>query len=552
MTQYQMPLSDTMKNNIDVILNEDYTVGWGQVWHHSGINITKRPASSIMNIEVTYHGRNVNTDEDFELTPTEVTRINIMQNFEETYGDEISMICTFTPEQLLTMLDNYRNLNCTVIIREQNPTSFFINYSEPILERTYKAVFKDKELRKRLSKKALVPDTELEKNGEQQDQSFSNIEIQLVEEGAYLLRKKKFNFQARDVTVRDTICYLAQCCDIKKISIIDPDNTVKYKNMVIPPQQTFTSCMNFLQDYYGIYEKGLGYYYTDEVLYVYPIYETKPTTPESAHLYYAGAGSSSGSKIFHAFSDKVCHIVISSTPVVQDLVDGGVENFGNTIMFQHADRIIDLASTIGEGNDSTNARMGLGKIDLKESNTSLYGFKDDNFGMMDEVYTQMYQFDDSNQYKYRSKMNAYRRSLVGVQWKVGQPFIFKPGYLLHWHFDGEDTSRRAQGSLVGNSSEYQTRSGVCQRVTYDLRPTKSKEGNNNYMYTCNADVVLSIEFEPGKIPEKKKTNTSGVVGSAISSLLDRTTIDDTIMDGVNNIKKQATSVLNSVKGLFDW
>lgn len=549
MAQYQMPLSYTMKTNIDTILNQDYDVGWGMVWRNSGINITKRPTSSIMDVELTLHGRNVNTDADFELTPSEVTRINISQDFEEAYCDDITVVCTFTPEQLLTVLDNYRNLKCTLTLRERDPISFWIKYTDPVYKETFMVVMKDKDLRKRVSKESLVPNTEYEKNSEHQEQMFSNIEFQLIKEEAYLLRKKKFNFQARKVSVRDTICFLAQSCNIKKISLIDPDNKEVYENMIIPPQHTFISCMKFLQDYYGVYEKGMGYYFTGDVLYVYPIYETKPSTPESAHLYLAGPDSTSGSKIFHAFSDKVCHIVIGSTPVVTDLVDGGLENYGNSRLFHHADRIIDRYSTIGEGADSEKAKLGLGKIDIKEPNTSMYSFSEDNMGIEDGAYNPVYTFDDGNQYKFRSEMNSYKRSLIGVQWKVAQPGIFKPGYLLYWHFDGEDPKRRVQGSLFGNSSEYQTRSGVCQRVTYDIRPVKSKEGSQNYPYSCNADLILSIEFEPGKIPKKKETNTSIVTASAFSSLFSDSS-DNKWWSGVSALKSLADKTINHNNGLF--
>ena len=459
-----MPISRIMKNNIDAILNEDYKIGWGETRNQSDIHITKRPKSSIMLIEVKFFGQDPKRLIPFELTPTEVTRISISQNFEESYCDDITVVCTLTPTELLSILDNYRNLKCKITMYEKNPFYNYVNYREPIYDREFRVIMKDKELRKRVSKQALIPDNKLDENGEHHDQSFSNIEFQLIEEEAYLVRKKKFNFQARDVTVRDIIMYMAQCCDVSNICIVDPDNKTKMTNVIIPPQQTFSSCMEYIQDRYGVYEKGLGYYIMDGTFYVYPIYETQPTTPESAHLYYAGPDNSSGSKIFHAFSDKVCHVVVNSTPVIKDLVDGGIENFGNAILFQNADRIIDLQSTIGEGEGDEASRLGMGKIDLKEPNTVMYGFKEDDTGIMDNVYTVTYVFDDNNKYKLKSALHGYRRSIIGIKWNVAVPCIFKPGYLLYYHYDSEDTSRREQDEDFGNSSMYTTRKGVCQYI----------------------------------------------------------------------------------------
>jgi hypothetical protein len=140
-------------------------------------------------------------------------------------------------------------------------------------------------------------------------------------------------------------------------------------------------------------------------------------------------------------------------------------------------------------------------------------------------------------------MNMYRRLLIGVKWNIAHPCIFKPGYLLHWHFDGEDISRREQGSEVAASYEYQTRDGICQRVVYDIRPIKAKDSSDGYAYSCNADMVLSVEFEQGKKTQDKPTNTSAVTDTAMSPISQLT---QSVSNFVNDINP-----LNKVKGLFD-
>ena len=566
MSQQRMPLSETMQHNIDTILNKEYGLGAGP-WG-SGINITERPSTTIVDFECKFHGKYKDTGEDFTFEPQQINKLVIEQNFTESYGDNISLILTLTPIQLITILDNYRGLDCTILLKPREVESEYIDNATLIMDKTYKVVIKDKELRKRLSKKAIIPDSKMDETNEHKEQMFDNVEFQLITETDYLLRKKQFNFISRDSTLKDVILFMAQCCDIKQVCITEPDNKTVYKNLIIPPQHTFASALEFLQDYYGVYSKGLSYYYTNDILYVYPTYETKPTTPESAHLYYAGQNSLQGSKIYHAWSDDVCHIVISSTPVLKDLVDGGIENYGNALTFQHADRIIDLESTIGEGEGSQNARMGLGKLDLKEPNTSVFSFESSDTGISDDAYSNKFKFDDSNQYKFKSEMYGFRRTLIYTKWQNAVPFLFTPGYLIHWHYDGEDTSKRSKGdtSIANNSSskivetksasgliqdnhqgeeippvysdsyEYMTRDGICASVTYTIAPAGSRTSKRAF-FSCNAEIQLSIEYEPAKEETVASKNTSLVGGSSQTTPTDTVSIAGKSMETTSDFWK---------------
>ncbi len=522
MAQHVIPISDIMKSNIDTILNSDYDLGSNE--NYSGISITERPSTCIVDIECKIHGRTKETDEDFSFEPYSITKLVIDQQFGLNYSDNISLVLTLTPMQLLSMLDNYRDLKCTILIKPREIETEYIDDTTLYLDKTYLVLLKDKELRKRLPKKAIVPDTLLDKNNEHSDQMFDNVEVQLITESEYLLRKKQFNFIARDTTVKDVILFIAQSCDIPQVCMTEPDNTKTYTNIVIPPRHTFSTCMDFLQNYYGIYNKGLSYYYMDDTLYVYPAYETQPTTPESAHLYYGGQNAFLGNKIYHAMSDDIAHVVINTTPVIKDLIDGGIENYGNAISFQHSDRIVDLISTIGEGSSSAAAKIGLGALDIKEPNTSIFAFESTDSGISEDVYSERFQFDDANSYKYKSELYGFRRTILATSWQNAVLTIFKPGYLLHWHYDGEDTSRQQvseeyaaateDGELqvdyveptYSDSSEYMSRDGICESVTYTFLMAGARTAKRHY-YACTADMILSLQYEPAKVEEETTTTT---------------------------------------------
>lgn len=516
MSQYRMPISETMKKNIDSVINTDYELG--VVYQQSGIKIVDRPSSALLDFECKFHGRSSITGEDYEFEPYSVTKMVIEQKFHDSFMDNITLMVSLTPLQLMNILDNYRDLNCTIILKQRLPKLDFTYHDKIVFDETYKVIVKDKEIKKRLSKKALLPENKMDQNIEHSSQLFDRVEFQLIKEESYLLRKKKFNFMMRDVTVKDVILYMAKQCGVEQVCLTDPDNKQVYTNMIIPPQMTFVTCMEFMQNYYGIYNKGLSYYFTDNTLYVFPTYETNPTTKDSAHLYYAGEDVVSGVELYHAYSeDNMIHIVISSTPIIKDLVDGGIENFGNAILFQHSDRIVDLYSSIGEGEGGQRARMGMGKIDIKEPNTSVFSPKDTDFGLSKDTYNIVFKHTH-NLCKEKSAMYAYMRSLVGFKWQNAWPDSFKPGYLIHYHYDGEDIDRREDGDELdyADSAEYMTRDGVCESVTYTIQPAQGEKLSKKQTYSCIAEVVLSIEYEPAN-PEKEASIDTSMVTAGSSA-----------------------------------
>ena len=516
MSQYRMPISETMKKNIDSIINTDYELG--VIYQQSGIKIVDRPSSALLDFECKFHGRSSITGEDYEFEPYSVTKLVIEQQFNDSFMDNITLMVSLTPLQLVNILDNYRDLNCTIILKQRYPKFDFVFHDKVVFDETFKVVVKDKEIKKRLSKKALLPENKMDQNIEHSSQMFDRVEFQLIKEESYLLRKKKFNFMMRDVTVKDVILYMAKQCGIKQVCLTEPDNKQVYTNMIVPPQKTFVTCMEFLQNYYGIYNKGLSYYFTDNTLYIYPAYETNPTTKDSAHLYYAGEDAVTGVELYHAYSeDNMIHIVIASTPIIKDLVDGGIENFGNATLFQHSDRIVDLYSSIGEGVGNYPARMGMGRLDIKEPNTSIFSPKDTDFGLSKDTYNIVFKHTN-NLCKEKSDMYSYMRSLVAFKWQNAWPDSFKPGYLIHYHYDGEDIERRLDGDELdyADSAEYMTRDGICQSVTYTIQPAQGEKLSKRQTYSCIADVILSVEYEPAN-PEKKASIDTSMLTSGESA-----------------------------------
>ena len=532
MAQFIMPISDALKSDVDLILNKTSE----DTPNKSSINITDRPTFGSYRLMCTFFGDDRTTQERFEVEPIEIRKLDIVQSFTENFADEITITVSLMPSQYLQLYDNSRGLKCSLeFYRGDRNTGRY--EKTPVITREYLVIFKNKtDIRKKYSKQSLIPDNTSQKSSEQQGNLIPDIEFQLIEEMYYNIRKKKFNFILRNVTVKDAILMVCKICDIKQVGLVDPDNTKMYENFIIPPNMTFDQMLSYIQSYYGVYNKGMGFYLTEEILYVYPIYETNPSTSESAHFYYVG-NNYTGIEVTHAFSDDIVHIVLNGFAKERDLQDEGAEQQGTMVVIQDATRIIDSATTISESTDSPGT--GLGKVSVSELNTTSFTAGDNDVGMKYATYQPMFLFDNSNPYRIRTSLNEYRRTLLSVIWANAEPFVLKPGYKINYHYDGEDVDNRDSESDVSASAMYDVKSGICSTVRYTFR--LAGRFGPTYIYSCESTIGLSLEYTPANQEPKGATaassesarstkevssggsNTKALIGSKGSTIATQTT-----------------------------
>ena len=188
MSQYIMPISETMSTNVDMILNEVETPGSP---NKSSLSITRRPKFGTVKIKCIFHGDNKTNGRAFELEPMEINKLIFEQDFQNKYTDEITLNVSMMPTQYLQLFDNSRGLKCTLTFTPCDLESGNEDIDDS-WSREYLVIFKDKtDLRKKYGKKSLIPDKASEQTNEQQGALIPDIEFQLMDETAYHLRKIK-------------------------------------------------------------------------------------------------------------------------------------------------------------------------------------------------------------------------------------------------------------------------------------------------------------------------------------------------------------------------
>jgi len=522
MAHFQPKISEELLAKVNVILNP---LSGEEAAQAAGIYIDEYPEYASYVIECVFKGE-VN-DEPFELSPMFVNRLVIEQDFENQYTNHIDLNVSVLINDLLTLYDGYQDLKCDLTLRYVHPTTAEVKDEPVCVLPNYKVLFKDKEdLRKKMPKKSLIPDDEGEYSVEQQG-SYMDVSFQLIEDVVYKTRIKEFSFQMPDSTVKDAILYIATISGISSVMFVEPDNTTPIENLVVPPMHTFKSALEHIQLAYGVYYKGLGYYYDEGVLYVYPKYETVPSVPPPGcelgnvnNVYFIGAEKFPGMEINHAVDrEESVHVVLNHNVNNTDMVDMGIENFGTGIMLAHAERMIDQWRSVLEPGDKEGcARIGLNKINvLRTPNvvlTALSECERKKIGIDPSVSIIKYAFNDGNNYHKLTPMNSYKRTLMTTTWDNAVPFTFKPGFKIMWHYDDENPEARDPEDRVSEqSSMYNTKPGVVNSVTYIFQ-LGSRVGTTN-IFRCTAN--MSVYLEMDTTDAKGGSGSSSDIGTATSN-----------------------------------
>ena len=548
-------LSPQMKINVESILNP--TISDAYATHNgvsSNIKITKKPKATCYHIDVEFHNlvktnltlgdnNTIKSDGDtFSFTPFILNSIRIEQQFSENYLNHYELNVALTPDQYQLLYYNYKDLRCTVRFYGMDVNTKTIygktTNGDPLLviEDAY-CIFKDKQdMLKGTPKSMVMPESDTAKNTNNTD-AFVDVSFQLIPKEDYKFRVTKCNMILNNSTVADAILMIANSSEcVDALMMVTPDNQTKYKNIVIPPILSLADALKFLQDHYGVYSKGMGYYYQVGCLYVYPLYETDPVLPKDkapdndlvykkniyasvtgsvmldemgdggmTHIYMVGNDNYVGLQYYHAYEGNTIHIVSNSLSVFRDLADTGMENVGYGYIVHHSDRDIDVCRNILEADSTEQATYGIWPIDIHQNpNNSYMAFDGQNrhIGITSTQANVQYVDDKSNMYTIQSSIYSYLRTVAGFEWNNAVPFTFRPGYRIYYHYDGEDQTRRKLTNSTGSSLQYMTKSGVVDEVTYTFttvstNPPVWKNGNmeQENVYTCKAQIGVSLEVD---------------------------------------------------------
>ena len=283
-----------------------------------------------------------------------------------------------------------------------------------------------------------------------QAQAQYEVTFHVIEEDVYTLRNTKMNAIIRDATPESVIHWVADRLGAESVSAITPDNKQKYNNMIIPPLKGAQDIMPYLQQRYGVYSKGMGYYYTGKKMYIYPKSDQElSTSPVQTvvHLIDVPQNNYIGANAYHNELDQEIYIAATGTPNTSTTTTEAVENNGNVHVSLQTDRIKDNLFTTSTNGTVTRNPNTLSTVTLQNTGAN----------MSQTTQKVVYDGELSNPYVSTSNMADTNMTLLTTSWIHAKPRLLEPGQTIYYHYDGPN-------------GEYKIQQGRLQKVLYTSEP----------------------------------------------------------------------------------
>lgn len=411
-----------------------------------------------------------------------IDQLTISRDFSAHYTDALMLSLTLFPADLLKIVQAYDKLECTLtfdfvscpygfIIRDINPISF-----------SFKVIIENpSDIIKRYSSVEFI------KPENQPDNDYYNsirvpLMVQLIAKSTY--EKRHIGVSVANLpgqTPESLAYYLANAFKCSNVRMVQPDNQHVFENATIPMVH-LSDGFDFLQERFGLYSKGIAWYFCqneneEELLYIYPPFENAPALEDSLaegvfHFYKFPEKSYDGSDTYTGKVENDFHCLVNRAITMQDLSETSAEDGGNAVIVTRADTSQDLGRTVREDGS------------FFEDNRTLMLMTPNANAVDTQMQHAVYKGAQDNVYSLMSRM--IEGQCVIAELKVGGffPFYVTPNHPCFLHYEEDDgTWSMVSGVIVGVKSE----------LVYQGRPY-------HHTYMFDTQFILRL------VPDKKTGN----------------------------------------------
>ena len=409
-----------------------------------------------------------------------VTSIIIVQDFVDTYQDTVQIEVRLNIDEYRAIQANIQDLECTLTLYPQYAESGTDNYDEDPIILEYVVFVQDQvDLDKQVQSNFAGDNKE---DGvvlsQSQANTFAEYRFHLLSKTMRDMRKVQLNMISRETNIETVLHWACQNFGAESTVIIPPDNTSSITNFIIPPMHNLSTLFPYLQQRYGIYSKGMGYYYTGEVLYIYPLYDTsEKTTPIKDSVIYLINGVKTHfamADVRAARVDNDLYIALTSTVKVAPMDTASAENKGDNLVSFNADNVLDrLAPVGGDGKVNINPNYTV----IQRQNTAT------NMNSVSQSVT--YKDITSNIYQSTSALAKDDGSKMETVWANAIPYSLYPGQNVVYNYSSAD----------GN---YESSKGRLMGVVYVSRPVSMDAVHLSFVFHAAMTVFLEPEKKSGE------------------------------------------------------
>lgn len=405
----------------------------------------------------------VNADAGLEIPLLYINEFSIEQDFEGSISDCIMCSFDLNIEEYKKLYANQKNNQLEVSFEKVDKDTDEITMDEPPKIYMFDmAMTKTSDLDKEINVH------EVSQTGESGMTDTmagyrQTVDVQLFEKNIIDVCKKKVGFTMPKGTLSDVIKYALSLFGSEKVKVVPPHRTKTYSNLYIPPTTSFDQFFSYLQQMYGVYTTGCGYYITGGVAYVYPLYDyDRPEEGGVCHIYSTPPNSYSGiDGTMRKDGEKDYSVISSGENKVMKLEDRGTENSGNSFIFLSQSDLIDGVTNDAEGTE------------FKDSTQSIAAVRD---SVVSDSYNTSYMGVVENTYPHMADICEYTAERAEIGFGRAIPFTFTPLTRLLYTYDA--------------AKKCKTQKGIITKVKYIF--TKA-ESQSKRLFTCSCQMSAMLD-----------------------------------------------------------
>lgn len=414
-----------------------------------------------------------NPDTEYKYRALTVSQVTIIQDFLLSYMDVIQITIKMRLEDYIELRNNLQNLECTFILAPYVTASSETSLTEnQIIYESKVFLTEQTDVTKKINPQQLNLNNGLPSTASQAliliDYSFN-----IITKTMHTMRQIQMNAILSSATLEDTLHWICQQLNIEQATIIPPDNTITYDTLIIPPMKNIGDIFTYLQERYGVYSKGLCYYYEGDTMYIFPSFDfDQSTSPvkEITQIISAPSSMFIGNTHYHNQVDDTLMIVTNNPAEMKPLNSQGAENIGTAHLSVNADGVMDKFITIEED----------GTLKRSENDITTVSLQNTDGNISSDMQNIKFTGNRNNIYASTSALAAYNGTKLTVKWNFAYPWKIKPGENIEYHYEDKD-------------EKYETKKGRVQRIVYASNMYKSNEPLQPLLYFSS---VLDIFLEP--------------------------------------------------------
>lgn len=389
----------------------------------------------------------------YTYTPMRIESMYLAQDFIYGYGDQLKATLHVSMADYAELYKRYKNLVVQVIIREVDRTGVKAK-TTPMVKKFYPVFDNFKDPNK------MMTDVKY-----RTEPAGNTITVTLVEATLYHIRHMPVQGIFHDTDMAGIMAHIANMYQITDAYIQLPDNAHVYQQIVIPPYKEFKDVFHTLQERYGVYMLGLNNYFTEEKLYIWPIFDTTPKSTYYVKIFQADDGAYAGSSTFHRTETNGLSIVINNSPNAQDRSLMSAESKGTSVQFLRSAAQVDGIVTQDEN----------GLLTYNEDNVITVGLNSDRLAR-DDANHSTYVHQTDNLFAIASELKRDHYVSMALIWPQAKPWLIKPGTAVRYYSD--------EDGKIG------LRTGLVDKVLYEY---KAGDRGSVLTYTCKATLLVRLD-----------------------------------------------------------